>query len=368
VRLDVAPRFLSVSKDFTARVAPAQSRALMRPFDPFGYPHAMADPRVGLVLGAGGVVGGAFHAGMLAALEEFSGWDARRATLVVGTSAGSLTAAFLRAGFPPHDLAARARGEALSSEGARVLERMGPVPQTPVFGLGRSVRRSRDPGALDWASLRPWRVRSGALVAAMLPPGSTSSDPIRKFIDPSYGGEWASEPLWICSVSLRTAERVVFGRSDAPVASLGQAVASSCAIPGIFTPVPIAGEKYVDGGAHSPTNLDVVRRESLDLVIVSSPMSAAGRNWRLSPDLAIRQWCRSRLANEVAAIRRRGIPVVTFQPTIADQKAMGLNAMDPKRRANVVLQAFESTRQRLDRADVRRRLDPIFAGPRSRPR
>jgi hypothetical protein len=37
---------------------------------------------------------------------------------------------------------------------------------------------------------------------------------------------------------------------------------------------------------------------------------------------------------------------------------MGLNAMDPKRRADVVLQALESTRQRVD---VRRRLDPIFS-------
>jgi NTE family protein len=321
----------------------------------------MSDVRVGLVLGGGGVVGGAFHAGVLAALEELAGWDARRATHVVGTSAGSLTAAFLRAGFPPHDLAARARGATLSSDGARVLEGMGPVPQTPAFGLGGSRRRSLTTPALDWASLRPWKVRPGAVAAAMLPPGKTPSDPIRKFIDPSFAGEWPSEPLWICSVSLSTAKRVVFGRSDAPSASVGQAVASSCAIPGFFAPVPIAGDEYVDGGAHSPTNLDVLRRESLDLVIVSSPMSAAGRSWRLSPDLAVRQWCRNRLASEVATLRRRGIPVVTFQPTIADQEAMGLNAMDPKRRAEVVLQTFESARQRLERADVRRRLDPILS-------
>ena len=103
-----------------------------------------------------------------------------------------------------------------------------------------------------------------------------------------------------------------------------------------------------------------MRREALDLVIVSSPMSAAGRSWRLSPDLAIRRWCRNRLAAEVAAIRRRGIPVVTLQPNVADQKVMGLNAMDPGRRAAVVLQAVESTRQRLERADVRRQLAPIL--------
>src|SRR4029453_17418931 len=45
--------------------------------------------RVGLVLGAGGVVGHAFHAGVLRALAEVTGWDPRRAEVVVGTSAGA---------------------------------------------------------------------------------------------------------------------------------------------------------------------------------------------------------------------------------------------------------------------------------------
>jgi predicted acylesterase/phospholipase RssA len=35
------------------------------------------------VLGAGGTVGGAFHAGVLAALEEATGSDPRRASMIV---------------------------------------------------------------------------------------------------------------------------------------------------------------------------------------------------------------------------------------------------------------------------------------------
>jgi NTE family protein len=66
--------------------------------------------RVGLVLGAGGVAGGAFHAGVLAAVEEATGWDPRRAAVVVGTSAGSITGTSLRAGLSAADLlAARCR-------------------------------------------------------------------------------------------------------------------------------------------------------------------------------------------------------------------------------------------------------------------
>ena len=54
--------------------------------------------RIGLVLGAGGAVGHAFHAGVLAALADETGWDAREAEVVVGTSAGSVVGALLRAG------------------------------------------------------------------------------------------------------------------------------------------------------------------------------------------------------------------------------------------------------------------------------
>ena len=45
--------------------------------------------RVGLVLGAGGATGHAFHAGVLSALAEETGWDPRAADIIVGTSAGS---------------------------------------------------------------------------------------------------------------------------------------------------------------------------------------------------------------------------------------------------------------------------------------
>ena len=46
------------------------------------------------MLGAGGAVGHAFHAGVLAALSDETGWDAGDAEVIVGTSAGSLVGAF----------------------------------------------------------------------------------------------------------------------------------------------------------------------------------------------------------------------------------------------------------------------------------
>ncbi len=63
---------------------------------------------VGLVLGAGGVVGQAYHAGVLSALHQSAGWDPRSADIIVGSSAGSITGTMLRLGVGATDLAAMA--------------------------------------------------------------------------------------------------------------------------------------------------------------------------------------------------------------------------------------------------------------------
>src|SRR5205823_2761665 len=66
--------------------------------------HRLREPRIGLVLCAGGVLGGAWLAGALAALSRETGWDPGDADYIVGTSAGSLFAALLAARVPPRRL------------------------------------------------------------------------------------------------------------------------------------------------------------------------------------------------------------------------------------------------------------------------
>ena len=87
---------------------------------------------VALVLGAGGVAGGAFHAGVLAALHEATGWDPRQADTIVGTSAGSITGASLRAGLSAVDMLARAESRPLSAAGAAIIGRVGPAAGPPL--------------------------------------------------------------------------------------------------------------------------------------------------------------------------------------------------------------------------------------------
>lgn len=305
--------------------------------------------RIGLVLGAGGVTGGAFHAGVLAALADATGWDARTAEVIVGTSAGSGTGGALRAGLSPHDMAARARGDALSAEGVALLRAARlppgppPVPTRPRVRLGRPAA----PEVVAAAFRRPWQVRPAAVMAGLLPAGSVPTAAIADSMDAMHPGGWPAKAFWVCAVRVRDGALVVFGRDGAPPASVGQAVAASCAIPGFFSPVDIGGERYVDGGAHSLTNVGQAADHPLDLVLVSAPMSRAGTG-RYTPGGAMREVGRVQLRTELQRLRRAGVAIATFQPTAADERAMGLNAMDPDRRAPVVTQVRESTLRRIE--------------------
>src|SRR3954454_21110948 len=68
-------------------------------------------PRVGLVLGAGGVLGGAWLAGSLAALTERTGSDPAGADAIVGGGAGSVIGSLLACGVPPWFMVAHSAGE-----------------------------------------------------------------------------------------------------------------------------------------------------------------------------------------------------------------------------------------------------------------
>jgi NTE family protein len=302
--------------------------------------------KVGVVLGAGGIVGMAFHAGTLAALQD-AGFDARTASVIVGTSAGSVVGTTLRAGLPPRDQLARAEGRAMSAEGRAVSERW-PAPR-------RTAIRPTAPRSFRPASpLIALRGRPGLALAGLLPEGSVPTADIVERVRTMTGGKWPTAPLWICAVRLGDGRRVVFGRDDVS-ADIGAAVAASSAIPGYFQPVEIGGHKYVDGGVHSPTNADLLAGEACDIVVVVSTMSGTTAALR-RPSFTGRGLHTISLRTEVARLRRSGAQVLTFQPTPADVAVMGTNAMDPGRAGAVARRAYESATARLADARVADRL------------
>ena len=226
-------------------------------------------PSVGVVLGAGGIVGAAYHAGVLAALAE-AGFDARDADLIVGTSAGAAVGATLRAGFPAADLAARNLGEPISDTAAAIIGITGDPPALDL--RPRPFSRAPLPSSPKLL-FRSARHPTKALIG-LLPTGTITTDIIGERISLMYGNRtWPDLPLWVCAVDLEHGKRVVFGR-DAPDPSIGLAVQASSSIPGFFRPVEHDHRRYVDGGAHSPTNADLVAEALFDVVVIVSPMSA----------------------------------------------------------------------------------------------
>ena len=310
--------------------------------------------RIGLVLGAGGSVGHAYHAGVLAAIEEATGWNPNSAELIVGTSAGSVVAALLRAGLSAADLANTSLRRPLSAAGAALMARTGPRARLATPGP-QHADVGRGPASASLL-LRPWGVRLGALAAALLPSGTVSTEAVAAGVRAIYGTAWPDRPTWICAVRLDNGQLVAFGRKGAPPAAMAEAVAASCAIPAYFQPVVIGGRRYVDGGSHSVTNADLLAGAGLDLVVVSCPMGATRDAVAMGIDLPVRAGIRARLSREVDKVRRAGTPVLTLQPTREVRAAMGNNPMDPRRSSAVTSTAYESTLERLKDDDVRARI------------
>ncbi len=301
---------------------------------------------IGLVLGAGGLTGQAFHAGVLAGITDAGGWDARDASLIVGTSAGSAVGAYLRLGLAATDFAAFLSSQPISTAASELLAGLGPTGDwtTPTVArewtgphrdlVGRLVRT-------------PWKIRPEALLGVAIPTGRIDTETWTAALRPLAGSAWPRDPLWMCSVRMDDTRRVVFGRPDAPEVDLATAIGASSAIPGYFAPVTIHGRRYVDGAVHSPTNADVLRREGLDVVIISSPMSTSRKAPFRSPASAARRHFRGRLGQEVRRLQRAGMNVVVFQPSVADLEVMGGRAMDTSRTADVVAQVRATTMRRI---------------------
>ncbi|MBI2710487.1 MAG: patatin-like phospholipase family protein [Actinobacteria bacterium] len=321
----------------------------------------MAATAVGLVLGAGGVVGQAYHAGVLAALENDLGWDARTADLLVGSSAGSVTSTLLRLGVPASDLAAWAVEAPLSPDLEPLLRHVArdQVDDFPALRARDLMRGWRVPSPALFARVarRPWALRPMVIAATMAPTGCVDIAERAELLRLLGAGSWP-EGLLVCATRRSDGRRVVFGREGAPPAGCCSAVAASCAIPGYFCPVTIGGTEYIDGGVHSPTNADVLSGRGLDLVIVVSPMSAARGRVR-SADAPLRWSAHRRLAREVARLRAEGTTVVRFEPDQRCLGVMGLNAMDRSRVAAVVQQAFLETGRHLRHPGVLERLSSV---------
>jgi NTE family protein len=307
----------------------------------------VAEPRRGLVLGAGGVLGAAWMTGALSSIAELTGFEGCSSEVVVGTSAGAVLGSFIARGVPTERLVRHQRRARVAGEPG--VDRYGPesaprsLPPSPRWG---TVGSSKVLGA---AVRRPRSVPAGAALSAMLPVGRGDLEPIGRLVREADGQEtaWPTAPqLWIVATDFQTGRRVVFGRPDTAPATISEAVMASCAIPAWYRPMVIDGRRYVDGGACSATSADLLARLSLDEVYILAPMASFELDRPSSPlariERQLRRVTTKRLQHEAAKLKAAGTAVTMLAPGPEDLTVIGANMMDPRRGADVFAVAARS--------------------------
>jgi NTE family protein len=323
-------------------------------------------PRIGLVLGAGGLLGSAWTAGVLPLLAERLDRPLGDLDLVLGTSAGAVLGAAVRCGMDVPELLAHQRG----SDPAAVPDRRpDELPELRTIeresGDGRPpvpLPRPGSPRLLAVAAVSPCRMNPVVVASGLLPLGRRRMSSLVRMVDALQArGEaradgWVpGNPLWVVAVDYDSGRRVVFGREGAPAASVADAVLASCAIPGWFAPQVIGGRRYVDGGVASATSLALLARPGapvLDEVYVLAPMASYHYDRPADPVTVVERRVRRLLTRwldaEVRAVRERGTRVTVLTPGPADLRAMGGNLMNPRRRLQVLDTALATSAGALD--------------------
>jgi len=245
-----------------------------------------------LVLGGGGVAGIAWETGVLAGLAE-RGADGSGADHLVGTSAGSATAAQLGSGLPLTELFARQADPALQNH---ELTPSGlSVPELMEL-WGPMMAEATDPVDLGR--------RAGELALK----AETVSEPERRAVIearlPDHA--WPDRSLTIVVVDAYSGETRLLDR-DSGVA-LVDAVAASCAVPGIWPPVTIGGTRYIDGGMRTSNNADLA--SGYQRILILAPL----------PDPAL---------DEQVAELERSARVEVITPDEASLAAFGTDPLDP---------------------------------------
>ncbi len=287
--------------------------------------------RLGIVLGAGGSRGYGWHTGVLRGLEEITGQDLRGTQPMVGTSAGSYAAAYLRGGFTGADLFASAIGEPPTVNGLALSARIGATGQ--LASVGRPAFRPAAPSVVVHAVRDRRLPRVGALLAGLLPAGTVSGEPWLAPLRLLWEDRDWPAGLRIPAVRVRDGVRVVFDHTNG--VPVPDAVAASSAVPAYMAPIVIGGETYVDGSAHAPTNADLLGDEPLDLVVISAPMSAPPEGGGLGRDSAVRVWATRHARGETARLARAGVRVVTIAPNDTARVILGhrMGSVDERRAA-----------------------------------
>jgi NTE family protein len=180
--------------------------------------------------------------------------------------------------------------------------------------------------------------------------------------------------LFLVATNLDTGASVNFGAPGREHVPISKAIEASAALPGLFPPVEIGGEYFVDGALNKTLHASVALDEGVDLLLCVNPLvpfdaSRAARNGRMTVDklshgglpIVLSQTFRaiihSRMRVGMDKYRRQypHADVILFEPDREDADMFFASIFSYAQRKRLCAAAYRKTRQNLvDRADTLR--------------
>lgn len=250
-----------------------------------------------LVLAGGGIAGIAWETGILRGIADESAATADALVdcdVLVGTSAGSTVAAQLGSGVGIDALFDRQTAPSSAEL----------TPRADIDDIAALfLTAMAEPGS---------RVEQLQKIGVVAVSTDTVTEDMRRDVIahrlPSH--EWPERELRIAAIDIATGQLVTFDRSSG--VGLIDAVAASCAVPGVWPPVTIGDRRYMDGGVGSSVNLPLA--DDCDEVVVLVPQGESTP----SPF--------GNAAEDVAAFGAKAFAVFADDESLA---AFGRNPLDP---------------------------------------
>ena len=284
-------------------------------------------------MSGGGPLGAIYEIGALCALEEsLNGIDFTQLQHYVGVSAGGFIAAGLANRITPRELC------------ALFIENDNPLAETfdpsllmmPAYG--EFARRGIMLPALLMAAL--WQFTAGrkpftqALqkLGPSLPAGIFSSEQMQFQLERLFSQNGRTNDfrklktqLTLVATNLDSGEAAPFGRPGWDHIPISKAVQASAALPGLFPPVEIDDNYYVDGALKKTMHASVALEQGIDLMLCLNPLVPFDAT---APQVA--KVMRRGLSNEKHHIPRivdGGLPAVlsqTFRSLIHSRMVLGM--------------------------------------------
>jgi NTE family protein len=286
-------------------------------------------PRIGLALAGGGPLGAIYEIGALCALDEsLDGISFTNLHHYVGVSAGGFIAAGLANRMTPRELCA-----AFIENDSEASEVFDPA-WLMVPAYGEFMRRCIMLPGLMASSL--WRATFGGktllnafeTLGPALPTGIFSNDEIdarltKLFTKVGRTNDFRElrSKLTLVATNLDSGDAAPFGQPGWDHVPISKAVQASSALPGLFPPVEIDNQYFVDGALKKTMHAGVAMDEGIDLMFCLNPLVPfdATRPQPLASKFAVSQ--------RIPRIIDGGLPAVmsqTFRAMIHSRLELGM--------------------------------------------